>query len=137
MRCLVDSQGAVVEHRWGERVQVKIPVRLSVRPYAIGAEMISNLSLSGAWIRTNLKVPALARIENTFAAARSSRFEVRAVTAYVVRKDRHGIGLEWCELTPCNVRDLLLFLNAETAPARMREQSVRGEDVLSRRSARL
>jgi hypothetical protein len=118
-------------------VQVKIPVRLSVRPYAIGAGMISNLSLSGARIRTNLKVPALARIDITFAAARSSRFEVRAVTAYVVRKDRHGIGLECCELAPCNVRDLLLFLNAETAPARMREHSVGGEDVLPRRSARL
>ena len=133
----MDSQGAVAEHRWTERVQVKIPVRLSVRSYAIGAGMISNLSLSGAWIRTNLKVPS----------ARSDRYHVRCspielvrgagVTAYVVRKDRHGIGLEWCELAPCNVRDLLLFLNAESASARMREQSVRGEDVLPRRSARL
>jgi len=60
------AQGAVVEHRGSERLQVEIPVRLSVRPYAIGAGIISNLSLSGAWIRTNLKVPALARIDITF-----------------------------------------------------------------------
>jgi hypothetical protein len=99
--------GAAVEHRSGERVQVEIPVRLSVPPYAADVGTISNLSMSGVWIRTNLKPPVLARAHISFDSAQWFGHVAATVPAYVMRQDSHGVGLEWCELAPPKVNELL------------------------------
>jgi hypothetical protein len=96
-----------VEHRWGERVQVAIPVRLSVPPYAANFGAISNISMSGVWIRTNLKLSVLGRARITFQSTQWLANRAAAVPAYGMRQDLHGIALEWCELAPRHVNKLL------------------------------
>jgi hypothetical protein len=94
------AKAAVVEHRWGKRVQVAIPVRLDAPPSVAGVGIISNLSTSGAWIRTNLKLPALTRALVAFDS--TQRHGHVAVPAYVIRQDLDGMGFEWCEMAlPC------------------------------------
>jgi hypothetical protein len=98
---------------------------------------MSNVSMSGAWIKTNLEVPARTRIDVAFASARSSGREVPPVAAHIVRKGMHGIGLEWRELVPRSVSKLSLLLSAAAIPARLLEQSARGVDAYPPRSAQL
>lgn len=95
-----------MEHRWGEHVQVEIPVRFSVPPYAAYFGAISNISRSGVWIRTNLKLPVRVRARITFQSTRWLANAAAAVPAYVMRQDLHGIALEWCELAPRHVNEL-------------------------------
>jgi hypothetical protein len=52
-----------MEHRWGQRVQVGMNVRLSCLPYAIGSGRLRDVSVSGAFIETNLRIPLLARMQ--------------------------------------------------------------------------
>jgi len=83
-----------MEHRWGQREAVSIPVRLRWRQrYGAATGEITNISASGAWIQTNAGLPPLALLEVDMPAAGGRR----AITAYVVRKDSGGYGIEWRE----------------------------------------
>jgi hypothetical protein len=96
-----------VEHRWGERVHVELLVQISVAPYATDVGAISDMSMSGAWIRTNLQLPTLARARITFESIQWPGYAPAVVPAYVMRQDLHGMALEWCELAPPHVNELL------------------------------
>lgn len=60
-----------------------------MRPYAVEAEMISNLTMSGAWISTNLEVSALAWSIASSLRRNGCRHETPAAPAYFVR---NGMG---------------------------------------------
>ena len=51
-----------MEHRWGERVGVDIPVRITGHPFTVRTGRLSNLSVSGAFIRADVDVRPLSRI---------------------------------------------------------------------------
>jgi hypothetical protein len=87
-----------VEHRWGKRAQVAIAVRLAAPPYVACVGIVSTLSTSGAWIRTNLRLPAL--IRELVAFNSTQRHGHAAVPAYIIRQDLDGMGFEWCEMAP-------------------------------------
>ena len=48
-----------MEHRWGERVGVDIPVRITGHPFTVRTGRLSNLSVSGAFIRADVDVRPL------------------------------------------------------------------------------
>ena len=95
-----------MEHRWGERVRVDIPVRV----LAVGRDAahcrLRNLSLSGALVMSDqdLVLPLLIDVyfERLFQLAMAS-----VVKARVSRKITHGVGIEWCDFSPLIVKDLL------------------------------
>ena len=83
-----------MEHRWGQRKNVSIPVRLRWRQrYGAATGEITNISASGAWIQTNAGLPPLALLEVDMLAAGGRG----AIAAYVVRKSSGGYGIEWRE----------------------------------------
>ena len=95
-----------MEHRWGERVRVDIPVRVLVIGRDAAQCRLKNLSLSGALVMSDqdLVLPPLidVYIERLPQLAMAS-----VVKARVSRKVTHGVGIEWCDFSPLIVKDLL------------------------------
>jgi|SRR5450755_1955964 hypothetical protein len=98
--------GNGLEHRWGERVRVNIPVRVSAPAVESVDGCMKNLSLSGALMKSDcdLRLHTLieVRIELPAPSPRAA-----LVKAHVSRKLKKGIGIEWCEFAPNIVKDLL------------------------------
>jgi hypothetical protein len=98
--------GNGLEHRWGERVKVNIPVRVegAALPGANGC--MKNLSLSGALMKSDSDLRLYTLIEVSVALpAPSTRTAV--IKAHVSRKVEEGVGIEWYEFAPNIIRDLL------------------------------
>ena len=87
-----------MEHRCGERVTLRAPVRLR-RAGWDASGMLTNASLSGGFVRTRLQAPILSLVEIEVFGSR--------VSAYVVRVNSRGIALEWFEFAPVGVARLL------------------------------
>jgi len=103
-----------MEHRWGQRVRVDIPVRLEVSPATIVAGRILDLSVSGAWISGELEQHLSAEIAVVFEPlAGSSAPHLHRIPAFVTRARLEGIGVEWRELAPPLINSLL----GQSAPA--------------------
>jgi PilZ domain len=93
------------DSRWGDRVRVNIPVQVSANALSAHGCM-KNLSLSGALVKADVDLGMHALIQvNIEVSSPSPR--AAAITAYISRKDKQGIGVEWCEYAPSIVKDLL------------------------------
>jgi hypothetical protein len=98
-----------MEHRWGERIMVDIPVQVSVPPLVIGTGRITNMSISGAWISGRFDLPTLARAFVVFDFSLGGVREALPIACFVARVRAQGMGVEWRELAPQIVSDLMLF----------------------------
>jgi len=94
-----------IEHRWGERVRVNIPVKVSARASAGVDGCLKNLSLSGALIKADCELPLHTLIEITIKLSPSLHPTV--IKAHVSRKLNEEVGIEWCEFAPRAVKELL------------------------------
>ena len=95
-----------LEHRWGERIRVNLPVRVSAAGFVKVDGCVKNLSLSGALVRSDreLRLHALieVHIELPPPASRAAVLE-----AHVSRKSNEWVGIEWCQFAPNFVKALL------------------------------
>jgi hypothetical protein len=98
-----------MEHRWGERIVVDIPVQVSVPPLIIGIGRITDISISGAWISGRFDLPPLARAFIVFDLSLGGARESLPLACFVARVRAEGMGVEWRELAPQIVSDLMLF----------------------------
>jgi hypothetical protein len=94
------------ESRWGDRVNVNIPVQVSADALAGVDGCMKNLSLSGALVKADVDLGLHSLIEVSIKMPSTSR-HAEALTAYVSRKVKEGVGIEWCEFAPSVVKDLL------------------------------
>jgi hypothetical protein len=89
-----------MEHRWGNRLLVDLPVLLRRRDQRAGEGRLIEASVSGALIRTDLKLRDLTPVEVLI--------DGESVTASVIRHTSDGaIALEWSELAPRRVMTML------------------------------
>jgi hypothetical protein len=84
-----------MEHRWGRRVATDVDVRIFADPASAGWGRLRNISVSGGFVETALRIPVLCTLCLT-APATDSRDEY-LVRAIVVRNTADGVGVEWCE----------------------------------------
>jgi len=115
-----------LEHRWGHRVDVAIPVRLhALSRMREKSAQLTNISISGGWIPIDIGVRRLSRIQVVFELPLLPT-SPQTVNAYVARQSGEGIGLEWCEHAPQAVVRLMQALaqRHHTRPSR----DVRGVD---------
>jgi hypothetical protein len=95
-----------IEHRWGERIRVDIPVQVSSGSAAGIRGRMRNLSLSGALMKcdVDLRLHTLieVRIELPLPSPRMAELK-----AHISRKFNADIGIEWCEFAPRIVTELL------------------------------
>jgi PilZ domain-containing protein len=89
-----------VEHRWGQRQQIQRRVRLRTRSGVIGHGVVSDVSISGAFIVSPLPTPLLSYVQVQFTTADHGYRFGTAIEGQVVRRTPRGFGLEWCEFAP-------------------------------------
>lgn len=95
-----------MEHRWGQRVEVGVPVRVRARGGGTHRALLRDVSASGAFVQS-FSPPA------PYSAV-TIEFDDSALTAggtvakaFVVRDEPEGFGLEWVEFNPPPVAALL------------------------------
>jgi hypothetical protein len=101
-----------MEHRWGERVGVDLPVRITAHPFAVRHGRLNNLSVSGAMLKADFDLRILSRIQVVIEIPHKTRSEAPSISAYVTRVTKAGIGIEWCEFAPVVISELLASLAA-------------------------
>jgi hypothetical protein len=99
-----------MEHRWGERVRVDLPVRITAHPFSVRHGRITNMSVSGASIKAEFGLRPLTRIQVVIEVPHKMRNEAPSVAAYVTRCGKADIGIEWCVFSPPVVSELLAEL---------------------------
>lgn len=100
-----------MEHRWGQRIRVDIPVQIAAPPLSLRPARLANLSLSGACIASEYVLRPLSRVELLIVVPFKPGNEASRTTAYVTRSNPDGIGVEWCEYAPPVVNELMQSLN--------------------------
>ncbi len=100
-----------MEHRWGTRTSVDIPVRLRCRANNFMDARLVNISLSGALIRTAMALAPFAPVDINLNEC--------TVPSFVVRMESDGIGIEWSNRLPRILEFALLAgpVTANLAPA--------------------
>jgi len=97
-----------MEHRWGERVRVGIPIRLTgTQPYLVTQGRLENLSISGGFIAAKSGFRTFSRIKVLLEAPLRPKQDAPVLDAYVARQQQGGIGVEWCEFAAPAVLALL------------------------------
>lgn len=84
----------LMEHRWGERVPLDLPVRLELSGELLAHGRLHDASISGAWLTTDTRIPVLAAVE---VVMRTPAGRV-ALPACVVRRTENGLGVEWRDM---------------------------------------
>ena len=96
-----------MEHRWGERIRMNMPVQVSADQVAGIRGRMRNLSLSGALLRVDAKLRLNALIEVSVELPQPSQLPV-ILLAHVSRKREEDVGIEWCEFAPESIRALVM-----------------------------
>ena len=86
-----------MDHRWGRRQPTDVVVQFVTRLGVTGTGRVLNISLTGAYLETQvpLRLRSVVYLEPAAPASADHR---RRIAASVVRQDAPGVGLEWCEL---------------------------------------
>ena len=96
-----------MDHRWGRRVSIDLPVRISTHRYPATLGRLSDVSVSGALVNINLDARVLCRIQLALILPHRPRRDAQIIEAYVARKQAGGLGIEWCDFAPRVISDLL------------------------------
>ena len=96
-----------MEHRWGTRIAVHIPVRVTAAySSVVRIGRLTNLSLSGAFI-TGFRLRPHSRIQVSVEYPLPLQRPVEKLAALVARVCDEGAGIVWCEFAPRAVLELL------------------------------
>ena len=125
-----------MEHRWGERVRVDIPIRVILHPFSVRNARLADFSVSGACIKADFDLRVLSRIKVAIELPHRSKHEAPTVGAYVARRLKDNIGIEWCEFAPPAVSRLLQTVAARPH-TRLRKPEPAATVAVSRLSAPL
>jgi hypothetical protein len=97
-----------LEHRWGERFPLDLPVQLAVNTVGGIDARLKNLSLSGALIEADFTLRIHTVIEIKVPMPLST--QPATVKGYVIRKFNDKVGIEWREFAPHAIKELLRSL---------------------------
>jgi PilZ domain len=125
-----------MEHRWGERVQVDFPVRVTAHRFSVRDGRLTDLSVSGARIKAEIDARALSRVRIAIVLPLWPKHQSPVVEAYVARQYKYEFGLEWCEFAPDAVRQLLRVVAARPH-LRLRRHDASASLTIARLSAPL
>jgi hypothetical protein len=98
-----------MEHRWGKRQSTDLKVRFVSRT-KIGTGCLSNVSVTGAFMKTKVHLRLLS-VLHLSVAARAGKAKAKGVAAFVVRQDSAGVGLEWCEAGETSIEARMTLLD--------------------------
>jgi len=103
----MNSTQARTERRWGPRIQVDLPVRLSLDAGRVETGRMRNLSISGALIECAAELPTFTPLRVEVLGASETIHERIELGARVVRAEHPCLGIEWREFEPQALVDLI------------------------------
>ncbi|HEX5162282.1 MAG TPA: PilZ domain-containing protein [Steroidobacteraceae bacterium] len=103
----MSSTQARTERRWGPRIQVDLPVRLSLSAGRVETGRMRNLSISGALIECAAELPTFTPLRVEVLATSDVIHERIELGARVVRAEHPCLGVEWREFEPQALVDLI------------------------------
>jgi hypothetical protein len=101
-----------MEHRWGRRIAVEIPIQMVAKGISLKSALMANLSVTGALIKADCELRVLSRIQILVESPTRPQKDALILAAYVAGNYRHGIGVEWCEWASPRVTELLQAVTA-------------------------
>jgi hypothetical protein len=88
-----------MEHRWGHRKSTDVAVRFVASPATIGTGRVVNVSLTGAFMETDVPLRLLSLVYLEPFGPMTDDGLMSRLVASVVRQTPSGVGLEWCDST--------------------------------------
>jgi hypothetical protein len=100
---------AGMEHRWGDRRRVILRLRLYGPDESSAIGWLTDISLSGAYVRTLTALPLMSRIDIEVDELNSggTRLLPLQLRGRVVRHGPTGIGVEWEEFASRTLREIV------------------------------
>ena len=94
----VERYSDPMEHRWGQRVTLEIPVTLAVAGRTLGRGVLRNASISGALIETALELPVFSNLVVSLPSHGESAPRTADLHACLVRRAPAGFAVEWRDM---------------------------------------
>ncbi len=116
---------SMMEHRWGERADIDIPVQLIGPSQTLAPGRLKNFSTSGAFVETDLEQAVMTSLTVILPGVGPTPGHSRIIPGYVARHDRGGIGMGWWKLAPVTAAQLVAIRAAmepgttQFSPSRM------------------
>jgi hypothetical protein len=102
-----------MEHRWGNRVDVDLPVRVEIGGKLVAMGSMRNASISGALITVRANLPPLATLTVTIHTSVNGRGYYLELPASVVRSEPDAFAIEWRDMACQGLLDLLHGLRTD------------------------
>jgi hypothetical protein len=99
-----------MEHRWGQRVTIEVPVRLEASGRMLGRGVLRNASISGALIETALELPVFSNLVVSIPS-------VGDLAASIVRCAHGRFAVEWRDMACPSIVALLERVTGKRATA--------------------
>ncbi len=109
-----------MEHRWGRRIPADLDVQIFAAPASAGWGRLRDISLSGGFIETALRMPTLSTMCLT--VRRTSRRKAHTVHGIVVRSEADGVGVEWFDGDADRIAALMQDAGAWRTPRHFHEE---------------
>jgi hypothetical protein len=93
------------EHRWGDRIEFDMPVKIATSASTGIDARLKNVSLSGALIEAGHDLRLHTLVEVCIQLPPPSQRSA-VIDAYVSRKRDQQIGIEWCQFAPIIIKEL-------------------------------
>lgn len=104
-----------MEHRWGQRVALEVPVRLEVGGRSLGRGVLRNASISGALIETALELPVFSNLVVSIPA-------VGDLPASIVRCAPASFAIEWRDMASPSIVALLERVTGQRASSLVEDE---------------
>jgi hypothetical protein len=112
-----------MEHRWGQRKAVDMSAHILHGGCRLATASLLNVSLSGAFMETDLELVPLARLSLEIDLPNHAADGTLRIGAFVVRRGGGGYGIEWYKAAAAGERiasdrgDLDILSLAPPAPS--------------------
>ena len=97
----------VMEHRWGRRIPLEVPVRLDLGGRSIGHGLLRDASVSGALIETSLELPVFTNLVVVLPKTSGVAPHQAELAACVVRREVAALAVEWRDMACQSIVELL------------------------------
>jgi hypothetical protein len=115
-----------MEHRWGQRVTLEIPVTLAVAGRTLGRGVLRNASISGALIETALELPVFSNLVVSLPSHGESAPRSADLHACLVRRAPAGFAVEWRDMACPAIVALLERATGRRADALVEDECFKG-----------
>jgi hypothetical protein len=117
-----ERQPDPTEHRWGERVALPIPVKLTAGG-TLAPGVLRDLSVSGAFIETTAPLTVFTNLVVSVQMRDEALGAPPDLAACVVRCEPTGVAVEWRDMACDTVIALLGKAGAEAVPCHTRDRA--------------